>query len=116
MSENKESKTLSTVQDSDTTEKAETQSETLSREEMLNRLSKVGLKLHPSSRWNPLLNYPRNSPCPCQSGKKFKKCHLNMLPLAVKAEEAETYKKVMAQHKTIMFTQPPIEVPEVDAK
>ena len=25
--------------------------------------------------FNPLDSFPRNSPCPCNSGKKFKKCH-----------------------------------------
>jgi len=30
--------------------------------------------------WNPLLNYPRNNPCFCGSGKKFKKCCLVNMP------------------------------------
>ena len=33
--------------------------------------------------WNPLLRTPRNVPCPCGSGIKFKKCHLNKLSPAI---------------------------------
>jgi hypothetical protein len=36
---------------------------------------------------NPLLKYPRNSACLCGSGKKFKKCHLGELPVAITIEE-----------------------------
>lgn len=38
--------------------------------------------------WNPLKSMPRNSPCPCGSGKKFKKCHLNVLPDVVPSKES----------------------------
>ncbi len=27
--------------------------------------------------WNPIVSWPRNNPCFCQSGKKFKKCCMN---------------------------------------
>lgn len=37
----------------------------------------------PGFVWNPLLKYPRNELCPCGSGKKFKKCHLDQLPQAI---------------------------------
>lgn len=30
----------------------------------------------PGDIWNPLVKFPRNNPCPCGSGKKFKVCHL----------------------------------------
>lgn len=32
---------------------------------------------------NPLLKFPRNDPCPCKSGKKFKKCCLPKQPMHV---------------------------------
>lgn len=35
------------------------------------------------SAWNPLQKYPRNEPCYCGSGKKFKKCCLPFEPLAI---------------------------------
>jgi len=36
------------------------------------------------SMFNPNRKYPRNLPCPCQSGKKFKKCCLLNQPMVVK--------------------------------
>lgn len=39
------------------------------------------------SQWNPWLNFPRNEPCPCKSGKKFKKCHLLTMSRAVYTPE-----------------------------
>lgn len=53
---------------------------------------------------NPLLAFPRNELCPCKSGKKFKKCHLPVLPWyiedpkllrakAIEAAAAEAAKK-----------------------
>lgn len=44
-------------------------------------------KLKPGYVWNPLMKIPRNSPCPCGSGKKWKKCHLRILPQAMKLPE-----------------------------
>ena len=44
--------------------------------------------LNKGGAWNPMMSYPRNSECPCGSGKKFKKCHLNNTTLAIdKSEE-----------------------------
>jgi hypothetical protein len=41
-----------------------------------------GYALKPGYSWNPLLSYPRNHPCFCMSGRKFKQCHLkNILPV-----------------------------------
>lgn len=37
-------------------------------------------------QYNPLLSYPRNAPCPCKSGKKFKKCHLPVMPAVIPTE------------------------------
>jgi hypothetical protein len=48
--------------------------------------------LLPGGAWNPALKYPRNLPCPCDSGKKFKHCHLPHLPRAVSTEEAKDIK------------------------
>lgn len=41
--------------------------------------------------WNPLLKHPRNEPCPCGSGIKFKRCHLNSMPVILP-------KQVIDQH------------------
>lgn len=30
-------------------------------------------------QWNPVSSFPRNAPCPCGSGIKFKKCHLSKI-------------------------------------
>jgi hypothetical protein len=40
---------------------------------------------------NPLLRKPRNSPCLCGSGKKWKKCCLPLMPLHIKAEDEEQH-------------------------
>lgn len=47
--------------------------------------------------WNPLLNFPRNSPCPCDSKKKFKNCHQSKLPKAIPTAMADEYKLIMKQ-------------------
>jgi uncharacterized protein YchJ len=44
---------------------------------------------------NPLMKIPRNSKCPCQSGKKFKVCCMSRVPRFVTAEIAEKHKKQM---------------------
>lgn len=40
--------------------------------------------------WNPALGFPRNEPCFCGSGKKFKKCHLLQMPRAVTHQDRAT--------------------------
>lgn len=42
----------------------------------------------------------RNDPCPCESGKKFKRCHINDLPGLVKALEALNAKAAQAAGTT----------------
>lgn len=62
--------------------------------------------------FNPFRKLPRNEPCPCGSGKKFKKCHLPLLPMclsetdlkaALKAElDARNNKEITGQrHLTL---------------
>jgi len=41
---------------------------------------------------NPLLNLPRNEPCPCGSQKKFKKCHLPTMPRAIAIDQVKAWK------------------------
>lgn len=50
----------------------------------------------PGYVWNPLRRLPANSPCPCRSLKKFKKCCLNSLPPAVPEALGKEYEKQMA--------------------
>ena len=45
--------------------------------------------------WNPLRELPRNRKCPCLSGKKFKVCHLSILPKVVTTADAENYRAQM---------------------
>lgn len=54
------------------------------------RIMAMGPK--PGFVFNPLRKLPVNMPCPCMSGKKFKKCHLDLLPLVVPKKLAESYK------------------------
>ena len=44
---------------------------------------------------NPLKNYPRNQLCYCDSGIKFKRCHLNLLPATVTPEVAQEIKELL---------------------
>jgi len=57
--------------------------------------------------WNPLLSLPRNMPCPCGSGRKFKLCHLLTLPKAIPFSMAAQYRKVVKQADEIHFTHDP---------
>lgn len=43
--------------------------------------------------WNPLRKIPRNMPCPCGSGKKFKKCHYLAMPAVLPENAFEPEKK-----------------------
>lgn len=38
--------------------------------------------------YNPLKGYARNGMCLCGSGKKFKKCHLDLIPEAITTARA----------------------------
>lgn len=49
--------------------------------------TREGYRLQPGYAWNPLRSVPRNFPCPCRSGKKFKSCHLDRLAPAVEVKE-----------------------------
>jgi hypothetical protein len=57
--------------------------------------ARVAFALKEGNAWNPLLNYPRNSPCFCNSGKKFKKCHLDTIPRFTSKAEAAKWKRAM---------------------
>jgi len=49
----------------------------------------------PGCEWNPLLRLPPNRPCPCLSGKKFKKCCRDKLQRAVPSDLAKQYRAQM---------------------
>lgn len=55
------------------------------------------VKAFPGFEMNPFKKYPRNSPCYCESGKKFKNCCLNSEPMAIPKGEAETARTLIAQ-------------------
>lgn len=42
--------------------------------------------------WNPVQKYPRNEKCPCNSGKKFKKCCMEKIAPCIKTEIANQMK------------------------
>lgn len=58
-----------------------------------------GAKYHytpnPGTEWNPLLGYGRNEPCPCDSGKKFKNCHLDSQPSTLPIDEARKVREMI---------------------
>ncbi len=53
--------------------------------------------------WNPLVALPRNMPCPCASGKKFKSCHLPNLPRVVPKDLAAQYGLAMKNPELVRF-------------
>lgn len=54
--------------------------------------------------WNPLLTLPRNRPCPCLSGKKFKACCLNRLPKAIPEKLVSIYREQMSKPDLVFVT------------
>lgn len=102
MSEPQETKSISTEQEESSQPQSQHDfSKIQKQQKYLNRRAFI---LKSDMDWNPLLNYPRNNPCPCKSGKKFKKCHLNLLPVAVPAKEAKLFREIMAKQQEIVFT------------
>lgn len=59
----------------------------------------------PGFVWNPLLTLPRNRPCPCLSGLKFKACCLHKLVKAVTPEVAKSYREQMSAPDLVFITQ-----------
>lgn len=69
------------------------------------RVGKQAFALVPGHVWNPLRALPRNRPCPCLSGKKFKACCLANLPLAVREADAKIYIEQMQKPDLVFMTQ-----------
>jgi len=61
--------------------------------------SRICFGLRPNTAWNPLKKYPRNAPCFCGSGKKFKVCHYGKIKDVVSGEDA---KQIEADMKLIL--------------
>ena len=53
--------------------------------------------------WNPLLKIPRNFPCPCQSGAKYKDCHLKTMPRAIPSKLAAEYNDKLKHLPSLRF-------------
>ena len=69
-----------------------------------NRRRRVFLGPAPGFTYNPLLKFPRNSPCPCRSGKKFKQCCLTRIPQIVKVEDAKSFEEQMSRPNLTFVT------------
>lgn len=54
-------------------------------------------KLLEGNVWNPLLKYPRNSPCYCGSGRKAKKCCLPSATPYCKKSDAPTLEAIVRE-------------------
>lgn len=65
--------------------------------------TKVVFRPKEGRAWNPLSGYPRNEPCWCGSGKKFKKCCLNEQGRTIGTDKAkrmaELVKEAQAERK-----------------
>lgn len=75
------------------------------REKRLLQISEERRSLIPKDgyTWNPLSRIERNAPCPCGSGLKFKRCHIDKLPRVVSDKQADTYKKAMRAPGGVRF-------------
>src|SRR5665213_1674831 len=58
----------------------------------------------PGFTGNPLCKLPRNSPCPCRSGRKFKTCCLSTLIPAVRIEDAKKYQEQIDRGSLVFVT------------
>jgi uncharacterized protein YecA (UPF0149 family) len=56
-------------------------------------MAQVGRMPKPGFSWNPLMKLPRNAPCVCGSGKKFKKCHLPAMSPILPTKTVEDLRK-----------------------
>ena len=60
---------------------------------------------------NPILKWPRNSPCPCGTGKKFKACCLNRMPLVL--PNADKRKELEDENAANQLSQRPLSEQDV---
>lgn len=58
-------------------------------------MTMYGIKNTTQFSWNPAQKIPRNTPCPCNSGKKFKRCCLRTMTQIVNKEDAEKAKPII---------------------
>jgi hypothetical protein len=68
-------------------------------------------RLPPGTSWNPLVGFPRNAKCFCDSGKKFKVCCSGLLANCVKTEFATYVNKNWGQLVTGKLTFPGKKLP-----
>src|SRR5579859_3237184 len=68
----------------------------------LNERAKMAFKLLPGHAWNPMRKFPRNNPCPCGSGLKFKKCCLSTMKPAITTSQAQQAEAFLASGATIL--------------
>lgn len=84
-------------------EKKKSYKEIQQEKRALDQRSRMMFKPAKGFQNNPLLKYERNSPCPCKSGKKFKHCHLNVMPAVIpteaKIKELEEERKKLEAEK-----------------
>lgn len=66
---------------------------------------RMAFALKPGYSWNPLLGIPRNHLCPCDSGKKFKHCHLPTLPRAIPEQLAGEYRVALRDVGVVKFVE-----------
>jgi hypothetical protein len=50
---------------------------------------KASIRYPQDDAWNPMLGFPRNNPCFCASGVKFKKCCLPRMTRVISKENAK---------------------------
>lgn len=56
--------------------------------EQIKQAEKIIADAKEISTYNPFLKWPRNRPCPCNSGKKFKVCCLDTIPKKIPLKNA----------------------------
>jgi len=59
----------------------------------------------PGFTHNPMCKIPRNDPCPCQSGKKYKKCCMNAILIYIPVLVANRMKEKNRTEQFIIYVE-----------
>lgn len=71
----------------------------------------IGYRIAPGFLWNPLTKYPKNWPCFCGSGLKFKKCCTDKVPKTCTKELFPKYQLIVDQANLGMHPRPQVVKP-----
>lgn len=50
------------------------------------------------------MKFPRNHPCPCKGGLKFKNCHADIIPKIISKDDVIQYREMIKQGDIVFLT------------